>query len=157
MRITNAYELMEAVNREILADPKRLWMNHWVTKVNNTFLCVVNEEGVPRALNPHCGTVACYAGWTCLLQDPTKKEISYNSMNAPYVSGVHGEAAENILSPMDIGLRMALDDLFYSHDRLHKPGTLPYAQAVVQKAEKIMKDYEKELRSTPVEIKGRTR
>src|SRR5882672_4453118 len=59
-------KLLEKVKAAILAEPRRINMDHWLTKKIDTDQDVW-LDAKPKHSEPPCGTVGCIAGWTVVL------------------------------------------------------------------------------------------
>lgn len=62
-RPANVYELLDRVCEAILAEPKRYWQEEWLKRTSPHF----------DSINPTCGTVACRAGWICVIERTTRR------------------------------------------------------------------------------------
>lgn len=69
-RPTTALQLLQTVRALVLAEPKRLDMEHWVRQDDKQGL--VSASACYDAV-PECGTVGCIAGWCTIVAgyDPT--------------------------------------------------------------------------------------
>ena len=162
----NAYELMEAVNKELLAEPARLNMRHWIAAYKN--LAEVQEYVLPspgarrsiahHAAAPQCGTVACYAGWVANLTH--RSRVTCSNVEETALRILAGDEYDRS------GLRFALHEAFNTTSVFRtiktgktagrrvnvKPGTRRYAGLVVQRFKSIMAQFEGELRTRPVTV-----
>ena len=153
-RATNAYELMEDVNRIILEEPARMDMRKWISAFRSlTEIEQRNEdvsEGIFPIPEPACGTVACYSGWCAILVGDRTMSTYGEQILAPY---------KEEPSRVNHALRNTLENAFYGTTfwdkagRMIRPGTLKYAKMVVARFKAIMDEYETELKSTPITIK----
>ena len=69
-------ELLLKVKQHILAEPKRLDMEKWCKKLTPEEI-----QSLPNEY-PQCGTIACIAGWTCVLGSSGAKfggEVMYTA------------------------------------------------------------------------------
>jgi len=77
-------ELLLKVKAHILEEPKRLNMSTWVR----------TDEVGPDA--PSCGTIACIAGWVCLLIDADFDRRRSYRVNAIRLLGITEEQADRL-------------------------------------------------------------
>ena len=59
--------LFQRIKRAILAEPLRLNMRSWIDWVGNPYSGLLSLRS--KRQSPTCGTVACIAGWACLLSE----------------------------------------------------------------------------------------
>lgn len=79
-------ELLLRVKAHILEEPRRLNMSNWIQNAE-AGLCVSYEfesgeldiHTLSKDEVPPCGTVACIAGWACLLSDKKVRNYSAES------------------------------------------------------------------------------
>lgn len=80
---TNAYELLEEIERLIGEEPRRYDQTMWK----------VNPAHVKHAIVPACETICCIAGWVETLKSPTPiapKDVTYGD----WLMGKFGNVAE---------------------------------------------------------------
>lgn len=148
---TNAYELMEDVNRAILEEPKRLNMENWVSMFKGDELTRQYQE-------PACGTVCCFAGWVVTLKGRNPADMIRSARDYDI-----GFVASRLLSGDNLLLARELDaafmgvDVYVPHeDRdseescTYFAGTREYAAAVVARFRVIMDKHEAHLKATAV-------
>lgn len=111
-----ARQLLEEVIDRILADPRGLDMANWVSR---------------------CGTVACIAGWVCIVADTDKYFHFRNWIGAQRVFGAQHFALEipnrasALLGPVKADLlfyRRLWPEPFFTQLDAFSPGTLEYAE-----------------------------
>lgn len=157
-RATNAYELMEDVNAAILAEPCRLNMTAWVKMFQN----IQNISSVDGSI-PACGTIGCYAGWTTFLHDQRPEWDPLRVENRAlavltHTSPIWGSGLDS--SSLRGRLRSAFNEISVTESIQSgvtkgrilklKQGTRRYARAVVKRFERIMAQFEQELKAIPV-------
>ena len=81
VQATTAYQLLEATIRAIQEEPRRLYMDQWIVVPHRVqsylehlnwsrerYVLDVEHDQIRQPLEaPACGTMACAAGWICLL------------------------------------------------------------------------------------------
>lgn len=114
-------ELLEQVKAHILAEPRRINMDDWQTELDE----------VDKHLRPACGTIACIAGWACVLGIGTR--VRGNDIEW---------AAEEVLGLDDGGPLFFVDDWpseFEVALRRETKGTLGYAEVVAARIDYFIK------------------
>lgn len=150
---TNAYELMEDVNRAILEEPKRLNMSNWVSMFKGEDLTKYKYHE-----NPACGTVCCYAGWTVALKGLNPSEIvmgaTASDVGHKAVALLGGRDNEDLAYELDSAFRgtevLVPEEDWDEDGCTYDPGTPAYATAVVARFRVIMDKHEAHLRATAV-------
>lgn len=55
------WEILAAVCKVIADEPRRYDQSRWLVRVTD------GSDLIPKGYFPECGTVACVAGWTCII------------------------------------------------------------------------------------------
>lgn len=148
---TNAYELMEDVNRTILEDPKRLNMESWVSVFKGRDVTRGGIYAIKVYEEPACGTVCCYAGWVATL---TGANPLYGLAADRVALRTLGGAANGVLR-RDLYAAFINTEVPVLEDEdgwTLRPGTPSYAAAVIARFQAIMDKHEAHLRATSVRI-----
>jgi hypothetical protein len=144
----NAYELLDEIKAVITAEPKRINMDNWL----------FDPKDVPEPSRPACGTVACIAGWTCLLVDGVEKTVLASGLiGKPVFSvSVPARAAELLggaieLEDEDGMLRTLFDAEVEDTDGSPlDSGDLEYVPAVIARIEDFQQQHQPRLLATPI-------
>lgn len=137
-----AWGLMQAVNRAILAEPRRLYMGNWISSFLDR-----RQAKEEVGFTPACGTVGCYAGWVAMLAEG-QETFGVQTTAVELLAGV-GTNQNGIL-------RDELVDAFLNTHAADKngryllAGTKPYARAIVQRFEVIMEEHKTFLKAQAV-------
>lgn len=145
MAATNAYQLLDEVVAAILAEPKRLDMASWVRSAEHL------GSFTSSSRVPACGTVACCAGWVCVLARPRAVVQAARTGENGHISSI----AKHLLGVSDApgGFERALDRLFVAHGANIMDlqwGTRRYALAVVARIRAFQAAWSAHLLATPV-------
>jgi hypothetical protein len=75
-------KLLLRVKEMILSDPKRLRMETYVAMLDGNSSRIFMDESELSCPIPECKTIACIAGWTCILGDKENLIKSFNYSNS---------------------------------------------------------------------------
>ena len=119
-----AYELLNEVKRVILADPKRYDQGVFIARKSSDAL---NVESYPA-----CGTVACVAGWACILKDRGQAGTTIDM--AAWLLGLNNKQADALFSVT-------------AFNTTALPQTRAYARAGAQHITRFQQRYKKALKA----------
>lgn len=132
-----AYGLISDVIRAIEAEPKRIDMN--------TF----GSARLPQHGGPACGTVGCFAGWVNVLAGGSRRLIIKWDFNA--------ETARNTLGRgLDYRLANGGHVFDAGHDISGEPGTVAYAEQVVDRIRRFQRVNAARLRAKKLSFRARS-
>lgn len=141
---TNAYDLLQDVKRDILLEPRRIWMDSW------NILPHSGKDDLPAGYDkpnhkitrfPACGTIGCISGWMNLEVAPSFDRV---------IAGWDGYV--NSLTKLLPAIVMAdADDLFwgrypYLNHVNHEHGSIEYAEQVAANINRFTRKWERDLK-----------
>lgn len=140
---TNAYDLLSDVVAAILEEPKRFDMRDWYLGPSHTWK-------YRRAQRPACGTIACIAGWTVALAQPTDPDS-----NGPTraLLTLLGEELPDLGPEREAQRKWAWRDfysLFHQTSSDLDAGTQAYAEDYAAQIRRLQERYRDLLVSVPV-------
>ena len=141
MTATNAYQLLDDVIAAITVEPRRLNMRQWVMSALS-----LGEYAKSRV--PECGTVACCAGWICVLARPN---IAIRMARTGLGGGISSTARGLLgFNGLESYTSMLFSAAVARDGKLLRPGTKKYALAVVDRIRQFQAQHAVRLLNTPV-------
>ena len=162
-----AYDLMTDIQKAILEEPARLNMGLWIAAFRrldplDSYHLIDSEH----AAEPACGTVACYAGWGGVLTGYITSDYSVSTHVKRLLTGDPSQAGRRVVRVLGKDLERAFNQTDVVREiksgatkgrRIKlKPGTRPYALAIVRRFEAIQAKYEGHLKRVEIPVRFRT-
>lgn len=139
-RATTAYGLLTAITKVIEAEPKRLRMGAWLTR-----LAVDNWDAQNDSV-PACGTMGCICGWAIVLRGSRKQQ------RLAQESAGFSESAAFRIGQKLLGLTNGQAAALFSTDGFEEwqRGSPSYVLAALQRIRDFQHTHAKQLKATRV-------